>query len=268
MSDAGVGGVGGVCCVYEDDVWLPAMVEGCYPALDRLFFLVGRHPWNGPSGSNASTLAAIRSCHDPESKIVVIEGDWPDEAAQRNAGLEICARAGLSFCCVIDADEIYDAQILRRMIQIARGVGAIDLWQVTLHTYWKSYRFRIDPPEPASPAVLVRVGRAPFVRNRQVASHRLARFPREYAVCHHMSYARTDEQVRNKLLRFSHAHQILPCWFEDVWQRWDRDSLLEDLHPVWPRAYKRAVPQDQSQYPPALRRLYDREHAASNSAAV
>ena len=259
-------GFGGVCCVYDDHVWLPTMVEACRPAVDRLFFLVGRRPWNGEVGDNHATLAAIRACADPDRKIVVIEGDWPTEAAQRNAGLQLCAEAGLPYCMVVDADEIYDPAKLKVMMAVASLRPEIPVWGVRIVTYWKSYRYRIDPLDPRPATLLVRVGEATFVRLRET-SVRPVGFPPEVGICHHLSYARTDEQILKKTTRFSHAHEIRSGWFQEVWRRWDENPSMENLHPVRPVAYPRAVLQDPNAYPPVLRRLYERDQAASLTAS-
>lgn len=254
-------GFGGMCCVYDDEKWLTTMVEGCYPALEKLFFLVSRQPWNGQCGSNERTLAAIRSCHDPENKISVIEGEWTNEAAQRNVGLEVCARHGLSFCLVIDADEIYDPAVLDTLMEIARLQTAADAWSIAQITYWKSYRYRIDGTGHNGQLAIVRIGDVRFKSIRYTTAKRLAYLPKPLGVCHHLSYARTDEEVVKKLSHSSHAPSIRRRWFDDVWRHWDIDPTIENLHPVRPPWFPRAVLQDPRAYPPALKRLYDRDVA-------
>jgi hypothetical protein len=253
--------VAGVCCVYDDDEWLPVMVEACYPALDRLVFLVARHPWNGESSDNVRTCDAIAACCDPENKIAIVRGDWPTEAIQRNAGLEMCAAEGMKYCFVVDADEIYDPAALKLIMALALSRSEVDIWHVSLFTYWKSYRYRIDPIERYKPAILVKVGSSRFFENRVIQAGAVGVIPKQVAICHHMSYARTDDQVARKIARFSHARELRPHWFDQVWKRWDGEPELEDLHPVDPSKYKRAVRQEVRLYPPALKLRYERETA-------
>lgn len=260
--------IAGVCCVYEDDVWLRAMVEGCYPALDRLYFLVGARPWCGVGGSNARAIEAIRASADPHRKIVVVEGDWPTEAIQRNAGLERCAREGFTHSLMIDSDEVYDPQFLRVMFQIARAQNEIAVWRVHWYTYWKTYRYRIDPPENFPPVVLMQVGGVQFVKNRLVSTPSMGCFAPSLGMCHHLSYARSDDEVKAKLEHFSLADQIRQEWFETVWKRWDTHRKMENLHPVRPAQYRRAIVQDPAAYPPVLRRLYDSEPHAREDAPM
>jgi hypothetical protein len=72
-------------------------------------------------------------------------------------------------------------------------------------------------------------------------------------MCHHMSYARSDDALLRKITSFSHADEIVPGWYERVWLAWDARPELEELHPTHPPAYRRAVRQPLEKLPPALR---------------
>ncbi len=58
------------------------------------------------------------------------------------------------------------------MKELVAGHPEIDCWHVTLTTYWKSYRYRIEPPEPLTPAAFVKVGTARFTHIRDVKADR------------------------------------------------------------------------------------------------
>jgi hypothetical protein len=74
---------------------------------------------------------------------------------------------------------------------------------------------------------------------------------------HHLSYARTDEEIWTKIHSFSHAAEVKPDWYERVWKGWDADHNLQNLNPAYPDAYPRAVEQDPAALPPVLRERYD-----------
>jgi glycosyltransferase involved in cell wall biosynthesis len=238
------------------------MVESCYPLLDRLFFLVGKRPWNGSGGSNVRTLDSIRKCDDPDSKITVVEGDWPNEPTQRNAGLNLCAEAGLTFCFIVDADEVYDPDALAFMMGVVMLQRTIQAWYVSQITYWKSYLYRIDGIARNDQLGFVRVGEVSFIGIRRTDARHVVHFPSAYGVCHHLSYALTNEQVLKKIEWSSHAKNIRKSWYSEVWLRWDTNHVLENLHPMEPRWYPRAVLQSPRAYPPVLRRRYERDMAA------
>jgi GT2 family glycosyltransferase len=246
-----------VCCLYDDDSWLPAAVESVYDACASIWLLVGERPWNAAPTDQTALLARVGALPDPARKIRVVRGDWPNEATQRNAGLDLVREAGADYCFILDADEIYDPRQLRQAMALVRQNPQVDCWRASCLTYWKSYRYRIDPPEAVTAAVFVRTGAGRFVDNRTCAAACYATLPPETLLFHHMSYARTDEQVSRKISTFGHAHEIVPGWYENVWRRWDTNRSLENLNPCWPAAYRRTVEQSYEALPPALRRVWD-----------
>jgi hypothetical protein len=158
---------------------------------------------------------------------------------------------------VLDADEIYDPAQLQRAMTVARENPHVDCWRLSCFTYWKSYRYRVDPPESITAAVFVRPGAGHFVENRTFEAPRCISMPIETAAFHHMSYARTDEQILRKITTFGHARDVVPGWYENVWRKWDGDRSLQNLNPCWPGAYQRVVEQSYAALPPAVQRLWD-----------
>jgi len=191
-------------------------------------------------------------------KIHVVRGGWDSETEQRAVGLEIVRQAGFELCFVVDADEIYDGPVLRAMIGLALTKPQVGCFLMTCLTYWKTHKFRIDPPEFYKPPIFVRCGsdaehNGRFIERRHATAKLVATIPPNFGVCHHLSYARTNEELRKKLLSFSHAHEVRPNWYEEVWLAWDNNHALENLHPVYPEAYKRAIPVAEEQLPAVLR---------------
>ena len=70
-----------------------------------------------------------------------------------------------------------------------------------------------------------------------------------------MSYALSDDELLRKLQTFSHSHEIQNAWFDRIWKAWDWDKNLENLHPVYPSNYRRAIEQDKDKLPQVLRGL-------------
>jgi len=245
-----------VCCVYDDERWLPFMIESIYSEVGAIYFLVGDEPWNGSPTSNVRTLQAIAAYPDPERKIQIVRGGWSSETEQRVAGLELVREAGFAYCFVVDADEIYDPFFLRRMMSAAASKPQVGCFYMTWFTYWKSEKYRIDPPEHYKPPVFLRCDLGQFVERRHATAPVVAVIPPALGICHHMSYARTNEELQKKLASFSHAHEILPNWYENVWLAWDKNPELENLHPIYPESYKRAIPVTRESLPPVLRSLF------------
>jgi GT2 family glycosyltransferase len=255
-----------VCCIYDDDSWLPAAFESVYDACQTIWFLVGERPWNGAPTDQTALLARLQTLPDPASKVRIVRGEWPDEATQRNDGMRLVGESGADYCFVLDADEIYDPAQLEQAMTLVRQNPQVDAWGIKWFTYWKSYRYRVDPPEPFAPIVFVRVGTGSFVENRVYQAAQQANIPAEVAMCHHMSYARTDEQILRKISTFSHAHQIVSGWYENVWRKWDANPRMENVHPCWPGAYRRIVEQPAGALPPVLRKALEKASRLSSLA--
>jgi glycosyltransferase involved in cell wall biosynthesis len=248
-----------VYCVYDDITWLRDSLESIYYAVDAVYFLISDRPWYGDPADNTETLDRIKAFPDPHKKITVVQGTWRNETEQRNAGLDILKDKGIVYCFVIDSDEIYDPAELHHMMDLISQHPEIDCWHISLDTYWKSFRYRIEPREPLKPPVFVRTDNVRFLENRLAGGKKHAELPPETGICHHLSYAHDDAAVLKKITTFSHAPEVKPGWFENVWKKWDSDHSLTDLHPTHPACYQRAVEQPYSELPPVLKRYYRTE---------
>lgn len=242
-----------VCCVYDDTRWLSESIESVYDSIDRIYFLLGDRPWHGTGRSNDRTREEVERLPDPAGKIVIVGGDWGSEAEQRNAGLEILKMEGFEYCLILDADEIYEPGSLLKLRRFCGARRFMPGWRLVWYTYWKSEKFRIEPVESFKPLVLLRVEGARFVDKRETADPRCDAVPADVCICHHMSYARSDDEVRRKISSFSHANEVIPGWFENVWKAWDSNPELENLHPCWPETYERAIEQPEEALPQVLK---------------
>ena len=92
-----------------------------------------------------------------------------------------------------------------------------------------------------------------MLRKKRTSERWECAIPRATAVCHHFSYARPSERIRQKLQNTLHRDEIVPNWFEEVWLKWDTDHSLEDLHPTNPPEFKRAVRVDIASLPEVMR---------------
>jgi glycosyltransferase involved in cell wall biosynthesis len=248
---------GAVYVIFDDDRWLHASLESVYDECDVILVLIGQAPWNGPARSTDGTIESVKSFPDPDKKITIIRGNWDTETRQRNAGLHHLNKIGIQYCLAIDADEVYDPLELRRMMVFAPCLPEIDCWHISMVTYWKSFRYRIDPPEEFQPPALLQVGKARFVEHRNAKGERHAPIPPHVALMHHLSYARSDKEIWTKIHSFSHASEVQPDWYERVWKGWDADPGIKNLNPAYPGAYPGAVKQTRDALPPVLQRLWN-----------
>jgi len=231
-------------CVHNDEAYIGYCLKSIYDFADRItVMMTDGIPWGGQRFALDSTEEIVRAFPDPQNKINLVTGDWPDEMAQRLHGLDVL-RGTVDYQVVVDADEIYsvaDLGRLRRYIALRPFVGQ---FRLRLNTYWKTRPFyRIDPPEPLRAYVVSRLRNSTrLVDIRRTSEPWRVTVPRRVAICHHFSYSRDNERIRQKLANSLHAEEFVGGWYENVWLKWDEDHSLENLHPMHPAEYKRAVP--------------------------
>ena len=243
-------------CVYNDFLWLKYSLRSVYELMDRIYFLISDRPWFGPRNDNSRTLRTIDEFPDPLGKISIVEGSWASEVEQRNASLVQAGKDGFAAAFVVDADEIYETSELRNFLKLAGEKPDIAAWHVCMFTYWKSLNYRICPPEPHAPAVLLKIGETVYNETRNVAASSHEMCPAEVCLCHHMSYAWPDDLLQMKHIWYpGHSQSMLPDWYEKKWKAWDRDHTIQDLHPVNPPHFKGACEQPRSLLPSVLKHI-------------
>ena len=99
-----------------------------------------------------------------------------------------------------------------------------------MNTYFKRVDWRVTPREPHAPVIAVRnTTPAPFMDGRCVKSYCcMERW--DGGILEHFSWARPEPEIVMKLKTFSHALQVRPGWYEDVWKRWTPAS--RNFHPL------------------------------------
>jgi hypothetical protein len=208
--------------------FLPAVAGQLFQVVDRVVLM-------RPQRSQSGAPVELTPIPELDPRIELVEGNWRTESETRNAGMS--ALSDCDYVFMIDSDEIFldgDLQELKRLcLEDRHRVIA-----VRLYTYWKTAEYRIDPPEDGTiKLVLRRDIRIRGVREVSEPAHTADIF------CHHLSYVRSDEEVREKIRLSGHAPEIRHDWYERVWKAWDANPDLENLHPVHPSAYRRAVRQ-------------------------
>lgn len=239
--------------LYHDDIWLPYSYASIYESVGAIYFFVARGPWQGPPEDNSSTLKLLEALPDPGRKKRILRGDWKSEAEQRNFSLAQATVDGFRYGVIIDADEVYDAAVFNQMCNFAARRPEVDVWHMRWITYWKNAGFRIHPIESYQPPLFAKLGSCGCVEARNLLGSRHELVPPEVGLCHHFSYARSNELILRKISSFSHAHQLVPNWYHDVWLAWDHDNALKNLHPVTPELYQQAVVQPREMLPAVVR---------------
>jgi hypothetical protein len=252
--------------VFNAEPYLACSLRSIYDVVDRIVVFVSTTPWNGPIVPPDGTEALVRSFPDPMNKIRFVVRDFryaanPSDASE-NECLEMNALLDyirtecpdVTHYLYIDADEVYAPEAITGLRRLLTALPAAGQVHCAWRCYWKSFRYWIDPMEPTLPLVAFRIGadtRFTGIRATNMAP-RVVVSP-GHLYLHHFSYALPAELISRKLQAWSHCEEVVDDWFDRVWLAWDTHREMEDLHPVAPPHFKRAVPADAAALPAVMK---------------
>lgn len=258
--------IGAVMVVQNDAETIEASLGSFYDYVEKI--LVSSDPHRGWTGARIipdDTIDRVRAL-DRDKKIDVIEGNFyrysepmRNETSQRQESLARLNRAapGLEWVVQVDADEVFIdfPSVITELNGVPRS---------TLIVWWRWISLFQHLGDGRYLAVSDRVGN-PFLErfplaHRPNARLKRARVPhlplkilRRYIPYEHSadmgkqgnrpvlhySFAKSEARVMEKLKTWSHAHQLDPAAFFDLWKRsrhsWDKITNFHPLYPpLWP----------------------------------
>lgn len=218
--------VGAVICTYEESGHLTETVRRVYNVVDHILVLIGSHPWSCPDWERGflGTYATAASLFDPDRKITIITRQWSSEHEQRTFGKDWLFAKGVEWSMVLDDDEFYNTdQIDRYIHNVLPSKPNVFVHLAPMHIYWK-YRDHILPEANVSYPVFVRTDpkKTTFhkARSVNVMGGNWESTEHNDLAIHHLSYVRSDEHIKKKIARFSHADEFQADWYEKYWFGW------------------------------------------------
>ena len=267
--------VAAVYCVYNEEEYIEYSIRSVYEFVDRLYVLLGQLPYSVYNTQARQqfhtpdqTEAIVTALAKTHPKITVVKGTWDSEIDHRNDGLRRCFREQMQYYFLVDGDEVYRRDHLDNLRQEILAHPDAGQFIIKCDLFWRSFRYRIPADDQAwMPRRVFRLTRWSELGNSHVPVPIPCRFtgnnktnslgrvhhiePRR-VMFYHFSFARRPEKMREKLLTYSHAHEILSGWYERVWLRWPKEREMENLNPVDPPKLPRAVFQDPSDLPEVM----------------
>ena len=269
--------IAAVYCVYNEDEYLEYSIRSILDFVDRVFILLGEGPYSAYNAQARAQFhradaseAIVQSLARASGKIRLVKGLWDSELDHRNAGMRLCRKAGMDYYFLVDGDEVYRRDHLENLREEIAAHPDVGQFIIKCDLFWRSFRYRIPSLELNwMPRRLFKItrwsalskGRFPVPRpvrftgnNRTNSLGRVYHIEPERVLFYHFSFARTPEKMREKLLTYSHAHEIPPGWYDRVWLRWPEVRGMTNLHPIDPPKFSKVVPRDCADLPEVMRR--------------
>lgn len=241
---------------------LEPALRNALPWVERIYLAVPRYSWHRVRGqrvANPTTGAAIAAlCRrlPGGQRIRMVCGDWPSEAEQRNALLQLARQDGFRFCLIHDADEFYSEDSWRQLLSAMQAqADGRHHFTVDVQAFFRDLRYTFANEYGDLAIEHFNVGidlQAPshFVRNRQLAGSPARHVPGR---CLHLSYVLSDQELRQKVRTWGHARDFpIRPWVDRVWRHWS--PWRSNLHPLEPERWKFLV-RHRAPLPAALRPL-------------
>lgn len=221
----------GLCKTFSCAEFMPAVMAGIYDELDAIVFVHSDRDWLGNFGQN-HVKYFTDSYPDPFGKIESLSVSSSNQDEQYDIGINhiLKTHPDADWIFLFDTDEVWGSDELRHLKGIAAGLVVENAVSCSMHTYIKSPFYRIAPPEPLKPCVMVRA--LPHllrgVRGNRVRPVRVA----GDVYFHHFSYVRERESDVFAKIKTSHAgdgvdYVDLDCWKSE---KWDALPHATDFH--------------------------------------
>lgn len=202
--------------------YLGSSIRSIYDHVDKILCLYSPAPCFGHNtelvnpDTKEKLQQALREVSDPANKINWYERQGASEGAQRDSAVEACRQMGAKQVLIVDADEVWDASVLRNFINKMKEHPNTREFRIRMSTLWRSFNMVcFDNMLPTRGINLA-------------GTHGTYHYP-EGRVWH-FGYAREVQHIEYKMSIHGHKDEIRPGWLERF-KKWPEGGNL-DLHPT------------------------------------
>ncbi len=268
--------IAAVYCVYNEDEYIEYSIRSIYEFVDRVFVLLGELPYSAYNANareefrvSDRTEEIVRSLAATHPKITIVKGVWASELEHRNAGMALCRQDRCNYYFLVDGDEVYRRDHLKRLRQEIATHPEAGQFIIKCDLFWRSFRYRIPADDQTwMPRRLFKMTRWSELGKSHLPLPVPCRFtgnnktnswgsvyhvdPKD-VIFYHFSFARSPRKMREKLRTYSHAHEVLNGWYERVWLPWPQQRQMRNLNPVDPPKLPQAVLRDVADLPETMK---------------
>jgi hypothetical protein len=237
---------GAIMLGYNQQEYIEYSLRSLLPHVEHVVVLVPDAPWaaynprareefTARDGTREVLAALLREFEN----LSVLEGIWHSEHEMRETGLRHLRSLGAEVCLSVDADEIYPDGALERLHGVIAQADAPGIVYFARYlTCYKSFEYVVES-DHRTPAAVHLAPDTHFPQGRRTSGERRD-LPDEIFFWH-LGYVLSDERMWEKIRTFSHAHEVLPGWYEGKWLAWTpqtRDLFRKQPASRWPRTHR------------------------------
>lgn len=237
--------------------YLEALLRWLCKRVDKVYVMESASAWAKEQGEGFGnrTRDIVFKLHEEDEEmresitLREVEGDQHveplvKETHERNSALRMIRSEGYEWVWWVDSDEFYtdfDADALwdwfeKRLDENPNIRGVRSSW----YTYWRSIHWRICPPEPYKPNVIVRTDCEIKSSRHMTDESGFIEVPKEICMVRHYSWAKSPREIEKKLTTWGHAKEgDVLGWKSKIFDPWKPGEALSNFHPHVPAAYQR-----------------------------
>jgi hypothetical protein len=215
---------------YKQEEYISYSLRCLAPFCDHVVVMYSEAPWivSNPMarehfGTPDRTREILDALCSEHPNIQVVEGVWDSAPQVRQAALRRLRRLGVEVCLITDADEIYpDGMVERLLAHIDRRSHPGAVYYARYMTCYRRFDYVVESDHRMSIAVhLDETTEFRQLPRRPTGVH--LDLPDDIYYWH-MGYVLSDERMWEKIHTISHAHEVLPDWYESKWLKWSPDE--------------------------------------------
>lgn len=214
-----------MCAFREEKNIVPAIRQFDGTDIEEIVVACSRTSWKGEKKCDKTAEIAVRA------GATVRLFDWEDEKDQKNW---ILSKFRDFDWIIMSAPDMYlTRESINNLAYYLNGKSMDEHnrgYSCDMVTYWKDCETIIEPRSPFN-TVVIRPGE---VFSNSATLERWEIFdPLPGVLMHHLSWVKTDEEVLNKIKTYSHADEINPAWYRNIWLNWSPGMI--DFGPTEPK---------------------------------
>ena len=221
--------IGVITCAYNEENLIGACINQFKGFPVEHLVLVSKSPWAGEALPPDRTAEIAKNLG---AKVII--DDFPPDEGQRHFGLDYFKN--MDWCLIVDCDEFYTRDSLDKILDFLKNADK-DIYKCEkmLVYFGDLNHIAVREDGPHGPPV---VAMRPHMRFSHIRDVDYPDYFIPDTTLYHLSYIRTDVDMKKKIGSWGHASEILPGWYENVWLKWTPDMM--NFHPTAPNIFHKS----------------------------
>lgn len=149
------------------------------------------------------------------NKVIVIRTREYNQSIMRNLGLSLLQGEGIEYTFIADADEWYPRETLENYKRFINDTKALAYRTKMLYSFRKP-EYHAVAPKDGGTIIAMRTDLRLDPNEKRDWKGEVVDIPENLGKVHHFSYVRSPKKIKEKIKSFSHAHEVRPNWYKEV----------------------------------------------------